>query len=69
MFNGAFISDLASGRHEIINSIEPDIINDIYQLICNFKSIPFISTFNGLEDCCYYTEIINEGMQWYLDDR
>ena len=68
-FNGAFISDLVSGRHEIINSIEPDIIDDIYQLICNFKCIPFISSFNGLEDCCSYNEIINEGMQGYLDDR
>jgi Cof subfamily protein (haloacid dehalogenase superfamily) len=68
-FNGAFISDLASGRHEIINSIELDIVDDIYQLICKFKCAPFISSFNGSEDCCYYNEIINGGMQWYLDDR
>jgi len=68
-FNGAFISDLESGRHEIINSIEPEIIEDIYQMICSFKCVPFISSFNGLEDCCYYQEIINEGMQWYINDR
>ncbi|MBD2570122.1 HAD family hydrolase [Anabaena lutea] len=68
-FNGAFISDLESGRHEIINSIEPEIIEDIYQIISSFKCVPFISSFNGAEDCCYYQEIINEGMEWYLNDR
>ncbi|QIR35927.1 HAD-IIB family hydrolase [Tolypothrix sp. PCC 7910] len=68
-FNGAFISDLESGRHEIINSIETEIIEDIYQLICSFKCVPFISSFNGSEDCCYYQQIINEGMQWYINDR
>ena len=68
-FNGAFISDLESGQHHIINHIERPIVEDLYQLILTFGCIPFISSFNGLEDCLYYSDIINQGMQWYLKDR
>lgn len=68
-FNGAFISDLETGRHEIIHSIEPGVVEDIYRLISAFGCVPFISTFNGAEDCAYYCDIINDGMRWYLKDR
>ena len=68
-FNGAFISDLESGQHQIINSIEPAIVEDVYQLVGAFGCTPFVSTFNGAEDCLYYSNIINEGMRWYLKDR
>jgi hypothetical protein len=68
-FNGAFISDLDSGRHEFINYIEPDLVEDIYQLILDDNLLPFIASFNGKEDCLYYQEIINEGMLWYFNDR
>ncbi len=67
-FNGAFISDLKSGRHEIINSIEPSVVEDIYQLISSFNCVPFISSFNGSQDCVYYKDILNEGMHWYLKE-
>lgn len=68
-FNGAFLSDLATGRHEIVNSIEPGIVEAIYHLLPRFGCVPFISTFNGTEDCAYYAEIVNEGMRWQLNDR
>jgi len=68
-FNGAFISDLESGQHHIINSIEPTIVEDVYQLIGTFGFTPFVSTFNGAEDRLYYSNITNEGMRWYLKDR
>ncbi len=68
-FNGAFISDLDSGRHEIINSISPDVVESIYKLILEFGCVPFVSSFNGTEDCAYYKDVINDGMRWYLNDR
>lgn len=68
-FNGAFISDLDSGRHEIINSICPDVVESIYKLILEFGCVPFVSSFNGTEDCAYYKDVINDGMLWYLNDR
>jgi Cof subfamily protein (haloacid dehalogenase superfamily) len=68
-FNGAFLSDLETGRHEIINRIEPAVVEDVYRLIHEFGCVPFISSFNGSEDCAYYRDIINDGMLWYLNDR
>lgn len=68
-FNGAFLSNLETGRHEIINSIEPQVVEDIYSLIVKSECLPLISTFNGTEDCVYYKEITNTGMHWYIDDR
>jgi 5-amino-6-(5-phospho-D-ribitylamino)uracil phosphatase len=68
-FNGAFISDLETGEHEIIQYIDRNIVSDIYQVILDNECFPFIASFNGTEDCVYYQKIINEGMLWYLDDR
>jgi Cof subfamily protein (haloacid dehalogenase superfamily) len=68
-FNGAFISDLGSGQHQLVNSIEPAIVADVYQLVGTAGCTPFVSTFDGVEDCLYYSTIANEGMQWYLEDR
>jgi len=68
-FNGAFISDLETGQHKITNSIEPTIVEDIYQLVGAFGYAPFVSTFNGTDDCLYYSHLVNEGMQWYVRDR
>lgn len=68
-FNGAFISDLETGRHEIIQYIDRNIVADIYELISDRECLPFIASFNGKEDCVYYQKVINEGMLWYLDDR
>ena len=68
-FNGAFITDLATGYHEIINHIEPSIIEDLYPLIQRFNCVPIVSTFNGSEDCLYYKDIINAGMNWYVENR
>ncbi|MEH2212702.1 HAD family hydrolase [Nostoc sp.] len=55
-FNGAFLSDLDSGRHEIINSICPSVVESIYKLILEFGCVPFVSSFNGTEDCVYYID-------------
>lgn len=68
-FNGAFLSDLATGRHELVNALEPGVVEDVYALLPHFGCVPFISTFNGREDCVYYCDIVNDGMRWYLDDR
>ena len=68
-FNGAFISDLETGHHEIINHIKPEIVEDIYGLILDYDCLPFIASFDGKEDRIYYEKILNQGMLWYLNDR
>ena len=68
-FNGAFISDLSTGYHEVINDIDKSITSEILSLSSAQGCLPFISSFNGTEDCLYYGSILNEGMEWYLNDR
>jgi Cof subfamily protein (haloacid dehalogenase superfamily) len=68
-FNGAFISDLETGRHEIINEMDHHLVPEIHFLIKQYNCLPFISTFNGQDDCLYYESLINEGMSWYRNDR
>lgn len=63
--NGAFISDLKTGHHEVINEINRETVEAIYQLIDDRGCVPYISTYNGQQDCLYFTEIANEGMDWY----
>ena len=68
-FNGAFVSDLASGRHYLVHDLHPDILPELWQQITDAGYIPFISTYDGTADRCYYREITNDGMAWYVQNR
>ena len=68
-FSGAFISDLATGRHLVTNAIGTDVVGEVYRTILSAGCMPFVSTFDGDSDRLYYSEIRNPGMKWYLDDR
>jgi len=68
-FNGAIISDLLSGQHLFINSIDPSQVEDICCVIEKHGCSPFVSTYTGVEDRLYYSSIANEGVKWYLNDR
>lgn len=68
-FNGAFISDLTTGGHEVVNAIDRSIAGEIFDALPRFGCVPFISTFDGREDRVYYDRVINDGMRWYLEDR
>lgn len=68
-FNGAFVTDLETGRHEVVNALEPTVVEEVYRLILGSDFVPFVSTFNGREDCVHYEDVANEGMAWYVDDR
>ncbi len=67
--NGAFLSDLKTGRHEIVHSLDSSVASEIYHLLPQFGCVPFVSTFNGMEDCVHYGDVTNGGMDWYLTDR
>ena len=68
-FNGAFISNYQTGRHQIINRIESDIVENVIKTISDHHHLPFVSAFDGEKDQLYYNEIKNEGMAFYLNDR
>lgn len=68
-FNGAFVSDLETGRHEIVNAIEAGVAREIYALIARSQATAFVSTFSGAADCLYYREPSNEGEHHYIENR
>ncbi len=68
-FNGAYLSDLSSGRHEIINALEPAVAAGVYETIKAHGFMPMISSFDGTDDRVHYGQMLNEGMHWYLQDR
>lgn len=68
-FNGAYVSDLATGRHEIVNSLDAEAARDIFSLLKRFGRFPFVSTFNGEAECLYYERTTNEGEHYYVSDR
>ena len=67
-FNGAFLSDLATGRHETVTALEPAIAEDVYALALHHSMAPFVSSFDGTEDRVHYAAAANAGMHWYLED-
>lgn len=68
-FNGAFLSNLATGRHETVNALRPSIAEDVYALILRHGLVPFVSSFDGTEDRVHYAAATNAGMYWYMEDR
>ena len=68
-FNGAFVSDPASGRHYLVRELHRDILSALWQQITDAGHLPFISTYDGTADRCYYREITNDGMAWYVRNR
>ena len=67
--NGAFITDLQTGEHLVINDMPKNIITDVVSKIRSHDLSPFMSSFDGTRDRLYYEQIINGGMAWRMDDR
>jgi len=68
-FNGAFVSDLASGQHYLVHDLHRDVLPELWQQITDAGHSPFISTYDGTADRLYYCDITNDGMAWYLRNR
>ncbi|MEL4179873.1 HAD family hydrolase [Roseateles sp. PN1] len=67
--NGAYISDMASGQHELVHSIEPALAQELFGLIRRQGSLPFFSTHGALGDQLFYQAAENEGQQRFIDER
>jgi Cof subfamily protein (haloacid dehalogenase superfamily) len=68
-FNGAFLSDLTTGRHLVTNSLDRAVVEDVFQMIVDRGCVPLVSTFDGRDDRLYYTGVRNPGEDWYVGDR
>lgn len=68
-FNGAFVSDLETGRHEIVNAIDAPVARAVYETIARFTPSLFVSTFDGAADRVYHGEPTNDGERFYVENR
>ena len=68
-FNGAFVTDLASGRHHLVHNVQPELLPDLWRQITATGHVPCISAYDGTADRLYYRDITNDGMAWYIGDR
>lgn len=67
--NGAFLSDLATGRHHVVNDLAPDLSGSVFEIVRAAGHLPFVSTFDGERDHLYYARRENAGEEWYATDR
>jgi 5-amino-6-(5-phospho-D-ribitylamino)uracil phosphatase len=67
--NGAYISDYETGKHLLINEIDKNIVEELYQIYTEAGCEPMLSTNKNEKDYLYYHESINDDMEWYLLDR
>lgn len=68
-FNGAFLSDFRTGRHLVVNALDPMLATDIYHALRQRNFAPFVSTFDGTDDCLHCETLTNDGASWYWSDR
>src|SRR3990172_4148599 len=68
-FNGAFLSDYRTGKHQIINALDPSVAQELFRQTLRQGCSPFISSFNGQRDLLYHDGVTNQGSQNYVDER
>jgi hypothetical protein len=68
-FNGAFISDLKTGEHYVINDLPLEICENLSNIFNNNHLNYFLSTFNKKGDKLYYVKRTNDGEGWYISNR
>jgi hypothetical protein len=68
-FNGAFISELASGRHLHCDAIERHFVEDVLEAGRQHGMSPVVATFDGQADHAYFLPPGNEGLAGYAAGR
>lgn len=67
--NGAYISDLRTGRHELVNAMEPSLGQAIFALVRRHGLMPFIATHGAKGDQLFWQDVHNEGQQRFVTER
>ena len=69
--NGAYVSDLATGRHLAVHTLPPGIAHDLWTLFDGRGCSPFLFTYDGCADRFYYTteSLRNDGMRRFHRKR
>lgn len=67
--NGAYISDMASCRHELVNAMEPALAQAIFALMRRRGFMPFVATHGPKGDQLFWQSVHNEAQQAFVDQR
>ncbi len=67
--NGAYLSDYHSEQHYAVQAITKPKDRELLTLIRSEGFHPFVSTYDGKKDGLYMAQVVNEAMEWYLQDR
>lgn len=68
-FNGAYISDYATGRHLATFALEPTAARAVLDCLRERGVSPFVSCHDGQQDRNFYETAANEAMAWYIRNR
>ena len=68
-FNGAFLSDLHSGKHFFVNAFRDEVVSDLLEFLEPLGFHPVFSTYDGERDNLYLPEPNNPGLDWYVGER
>ncbi len=67
--NGAFVSDLRTGVHELVEAAPTAALLPVLDAAAELGLEPFVTSFDGARDNLYIPEALNAGIAWYRDDR
>jgi hypothetical protein len=67
--NGAFVSDLATGRHLTVQALAPDLAAALMAMVGRRGLSAFIATSGDGVDHLYHAELPNPAMAWYRDQK
>jgi len=67
--NGAYLSDVGSGRHELVNAMDPALAQALHALIDGHGFAPFVLTHSPKGDQLFYERIDNEGQRRFVEER
>lgn len=68
-FNGAFISDLESGRHLASNVLSNSAACAAVEAILATGTDPVVSAWDGSRDRVHFGRRINDGTGWYVEEK
>jgi hydroxymethylpyrimidine pyrophosphatase-like HAD family hydrolase len=68
-FNGAFISDLESGRHLASNVLSNSAACAAVEAILATGTDPVVSTWDGSRDRVHFGRRMNAGTAWYVEEK
>jgi len=67
--NGAYLSDALTGRHELVNAMDPALSQAVFALMRSHGFTPFVLTHGPLGDQLFYETVQNEGQRRFVEER